>query len=114
MQVSVPNDNGVLDEGHRETLACFGRAHAKITFALCEDGQFRYGLSMTYSYGGFSMPISGSFQGFPSIEAARTAAIKAMLCRWQSPFPSDPASVREELRRLREQLEARLQQPSLF
>jgi len=114
MQVSHPNEHDVLPEGHSETLARHGRAHATITFALCEDGQFRYGLSMTYSYGGFSMPISGSCQGSPSIEAARSAAIEEMLSRWHSPFPSDPASVREELRRLREQLEAQLQQPSLF
>jgi hypothetical protein len=114
MQVSHPNEHGVLPEGHTETLARHGRAHVTITFALCDDGQFRYGLSMMYSHGGFSTPISGSCQGFSSIEAARTAAIERMLCRWHSPFPSDPASVHEELRKLREQLESHLRQPSLF
>jgi len=114
MQVSYPNEYGILPEGLSETLARHGRAHATINIALCEDGQFRYGMSLMYSHGGFSSPISASCQGFPSIEAARAAAIERMLSRWHSPFPSDPASVHDELRHLREQLEAHLRQPSLF
>ena len=114
MQVSIPNENGVLEEGLRETLARLGRAHATITIALCEDGHFRYGLEMMYSYGGFGFPIRVNGIGYPTMGEARLAAIERMLARMHRPFPSDPASVHEELRQLTEQLESRLRQPSLF
>lgn len=114
MQVSTPNENGVLDEGHRETVARLGRAHGTITIALCEDGLFRYGLEMMYSYGGFSFPIRVNDVGFAAMSEARLAGIEKMLARMHRPFPSDPASVHEELRQLTEQLESHLRQPSLF
>jgi len=114
MQVSRPNENGVLSEGCRETLARRGRAHASITIALCEGGQFRYGLDMLYSHGGFGFPIGINDEAFHSLASARNAAIEAMLRRFPRPFPSEPASVHEELRELREQLESHLRQPSLF
>lgn len=114
MQVSRPNEHGVLPESHRETLARRNRAHATITFALSEDGQIRYGLEMLYSYGGFAFPISAGDEGYPTLEAARVEAIEEMLRHWHRPFPSEPASVHEELRVLREEVESHLAQPSLF
>lgn len=114
MQVSQPNEHGVLPDGHRETLAQRGRSHATISIALCEDGLFRYGLDMMYSYGGFAFPISIDGEGFSSLAAARAAAIEAMLRHWHTPFPSDSASVQAELQALREQVENHLRQPSLF
>jgi hypothetical protein len=114
MQPSLPNENGALPAGHHETVARRGRSHATITFALCEDGLMRYGLDMMYSYGGFSFPIRDDDPGFPSLEAARLAAIEELLRQWHRPSPSDPASVQAELRDLREQAEAHLLQPSLF
>lgn len=114
MQISQPNEHGVLPECHRETLARHGRAQATITIALCEEGQFRYGLDMMYSHGGFSFPIGIRDESFGTLQAARTAAIEAMLLHLHKPFPSEPDSVHAELRDLRQQLEAQLRQPSLF
>lgn len=114
MQVSTPNDNGVIEEGHRETVAQRGRAHATITIALCEDGFFRYGLDMMYSYGGFGFPIRMDDESFASFATARNAALAAMLCHLPKAFPSEPAIVLEELRELRDQLEGHVRQPSLF
>jgi hypothetical protein len=114
MKTSIANACGVLETGHTECLARRGRAHATISFALCNDGKFRYGLNMMYSYGGFSSPIRADGSAFQSRIAARTAAIQEMLAAWHKPYPSDPVSVNHELRELREQAEGHLIQPSLF
>lgn len=114
MQVSIPDENGVLNEGHRETVARSGRAHATITIALCEDGLFRYGLEMMFSCGGFRFPIRNDDVGFTTMPEARLAAIEGMLRSMHRPFPSDPESVQQELRQITEQLESHLRQPSLF
>ncbi|MBX3436109.1 MAG: hypothetical protein KF861_01370 [Planctomycetaceae bacterium] len=114
MLISQPNEHGVLSEGHRELLASRGRFHATIKIALCDDGRFRYGLDMMYSYGGFAFPISIHDESFDSLAKARAAAIEAMLNHWPEAFPSEPASVHNELRDLREQVEGHLRQPSLF
>lgn len=114
MDVSHPNQHGVLPEGHRETIAQRGRFHATIRIALCEDGRFRYGLDMMYSYGGFSFPISIDDGSFDSLVSAREAAIETLLRHFPQPFHCDPASVHAELRDLREQVEGCLRQPSLF
>lgn len=114
MQVSHPNPHGVLPEGHREIVAQRGRSHATIRIALCEDGRFRYGLDMMYSYGGFSFPISIDDESFDSLASTRHAAIEALLRRFPQPFHSEPASVHAELRDLRGQVEGHLRQPSLF
>jgi len=114
MDVSHPNQHGVLPEGHREIIAQRGRSHATIRIALCEDGRFRYGLDMMYSYGGFCFPITIDDESFSSLASARDAAIEAMLRRFPQPFHSEPASVHAELRDLREQVTAHLLQPSLF
>lgn len=114
MQVSKPNHHGVLPEGHYEQVARHGRAFAAVSFALCEDGCYRYSVELHYSVGGFCGPITLDVQAFATLDAARTAALEELLRRWHKPFPSDPASVHEELRILRGQVEARLRQPSLF
>jgi hypothetical protein len=110
----MPNENGILNEGHRETVARFGRAHATITIALCDDGLFRHGLEMMYSYGGFGFPIRVNDIGYSTMPEAQVAATERMLARMHRPSPSDPDSVHEELRQLTEQLECYLRQPSLF
>jgi hypothetical protein len=69
---------------------------------------------MQYSYGGFSGPIWIESDGYPTAAGARTAGLEELLCRWYKPFPSDPQSAQDELRILREQIEAQLKQPSLF
>lgn len=114
MQVSRPNENGVLETGYREVVASRGRAYAAINIALREDGRYAYGLDMNYSHGGFSFPISDSGEAFATKEAARTAALNALLRHWHAPFPSEPQSVHDELRIMREQVESHLRQPSLF
>jgi len=111
---SQPNEHGVLPARQRGTLAQRGRSYAAITLALCDDGLYRYGLDVMYSLGGFGVPISATSQGFPTMDAARTAAIEYLLRHWHRPIPSDPASVRDELQALREQVEQHLRQPSLF
>jgi hypothetical protein len=114
MDVSHPNEHGVLTDGHREIIAQRGRSHATIRITLCEDGRFRYGLDMMYSYGGFSFPITIDDESFDSLPSAREAAIEAMLLRFPEPFHSEPASVHAELSDLREQVTAHFRQPSLF
>lgn len=114
MDVSQPNPHGVLPEGHHEIIAQRGRSHATIRIALCEDGRFRYGLDMMYSYGGFSFPITIDGESFDSLAATRHAAIETLLHRFPKAFHSEPASVHAELRDLHEQVIAHLRQPSLF
>lgn len=114
MQPSHPNEHGVFPIGHSETIARRGLAYVMLTFAMNQDGLVRYGLQLRYSYGGLSSPISIHRPSFETLEAARIAAIEDLLRFWHEPFPSAPASVRLELRDLREQVEAHLRQPSLF
>jgi hypothetical protein len=40
--------------------------------------------------------------------------MQALLKHWHTPFACDPASVHDKLRMLREQVLARLRQPTLF
>ncbi len=114
MEVSKPNENGVLDTGHREIVASHGRANAAIEFALSEDAHYRFSVEMHYSYGGFSGPICITDIGYRVLAEARTAALEYLLKRWHEPQRSYPASVHDELRMLREQVEGQLCQPSLF
>jgi hypothetical protein len=114
MQVSRPNENDVLETGCREVVASRGRAYAAISIALREDGRYAYGLDMNYSHGGFCFPITVTGESFATKEAARTAALAELLRHWYTPFPSEPQSVHDELRIMREQVQAHLRQPSLF
>lgn len=114
MEIGTPNEHGVINAACRERVARHGRAYAAVRLALCEDGLYRYGVEMHYSYGGFSTPISIHAQGFVTLDAARTAALEQLLRHWHMPFSSDPQSVHQELHRLREQVEVQLRQPSLF
>lgn len=114
MQPAKPNASGVVPDGCREVVARDGRAYAAVTTALCEDGLWRYGVDMRYAHGGFSIPICIHAQGVSTPEAARMAALERLLKAWHSPFPSDPETVRDQLAELRQQIEARMRQPSLF
>jgi hypothetical protein len=114
MNVSKPNEHGVLATERREVVATYGRFYAAVELALCEDGLYRFSVELFYSYGGFGGPISDTAQGFATEATARMAAIEELLRKWHRPFPSDPATVQAELRILREQVEAHLSQPSLF
>jgi hypothetical protein len=114
MDISKPNMHGVLPEGLHDVVTRRNRAYAAVNIALCEDGLYRMSVEMRYSHGGFSGPITIDGPGYPTIDAARTAGLEELLRRWHAPFPSDPQSVRDELADLRRQVEAHLQQPSLF
>jgi hypothetical protein len=114
MDVSSANENGVVAKDTHEVIARIGRCYAAVNLALCEDGLYRYSVEMQYSYGGFSGPIWIESEGYPTASAARTAGLEELLHRWYKPFPSDPQSAQDELRILREQIEAQLKQPSLF
>jgi hypothetical protein len=104
MQVSHPNEHGVPPEGHCEIVASRGRSYASIRIAVCVDGQFRYGLDVMYSHGGFCSPICANSDGYPTLAAARTAAIEQMLRQWHTPFPSEPESIRVELPEIRREV----------
>ena len=114
MNTSKPNENGVLEEGRREIVARHGRACAVVNIARCEDGRYRHGMEMWYSHGGFSSPISAHSEGFATIGEARRAGLEDLLRQWHEAWPSEPKSVHDELRVMREQIEAQLCQPSLF
>ncbi len=114
MELSHPSALGTYEPGFTETVATYGRWYAAIEVAQCEDGLYRFSTSMQYSYGGFCGPIFAASEGFPTIVVARTAALEDLLAHWHKPFPSEPESVHDELRIMREQIEASLRQPSLF
>ncbi|MBX3396717.1 MAG: hypothetical protein KF841_15275 [Phycisphaerae bacterium] len=114
MQPSKPNAYGVLEPSLREVVATRGRAFAAVNIALCDDGMYRFGVEMHYAYGGFTFPISIEGPGYATIDAARTAAMECLLRSWHTPIPSDPDIVRAELFEMRQQIEARMRQPSLF
>ena len=114
MDIAKPNAHGVLPEGQRETVASRGRAYAAISFALGEDGKYRYGVELHYSIGGVMTPIRADDEGFATLDAARTAGLMELLRSWHEPNPSDANSVREELADMRRQIESHLRQPTLF
>jgi hypothetical protein len=114
MEISYPNDNGVLASGYTEVVARLGRSYATIEFALGEDGRYRYSVSLRYSYGGFGGPICADGKSFAEIREARNAGMEELLRRWHEPYSSDPQSVHDELRLMREQVEDQLRQPSLL
>jgi hypothetical protein len=102
------------DDMHFEklTVAKHGREYAAVRIVPCEDEQFRYGVDLHYSHGGFSFPIRGD--GFASLEQAKAAGIETLLRNMHKPFPSDPDSVKEELRQITQQLQDQLKQPAFL
>lgn len=115
MEISQPNEFGVMRPYHEEIVARHGeRYYAAVNVALCEDGLYRMSTSMMYSYGGFCGPVFMESEGFATLSAAIDAGLNDLLHRWHKPFPSEPQSVHDELDGMRQQIEARLRQPSLF
>ena len=114
MEISRPNENGVLVPTTREIVAWHGRSYAAVHIALCEDGLYRQNVSLCYSHGGFGGPISTGAIGHASFADARTAGMKELLCVWAILLPSDPKSVHEELAELRQQIADQLQQPTFL
>lgn len=114
MEISKPNDNGVLPASNETIVARRGRSTASIRIALCDDGLYRQSVDLSYSYGGFCGPIHIDGIGYPTLAAATTAGLEEILRRWPTRFPSDPQSVQTELSELRRQIEDRLYQPQLF
>lgn len=115
MEISKPNQYGAMKAGYEEVVARHGdRYFAGVNVALCEDGLYRQSTSMMYSYGGFSGPVFMSTRGYGSIGAAIDAGLDELLRHWHKPFPSEPQSVHDELNDMRQQIESRLRQPTLF
>lgn len=115
MEISKPNEYGAMRAGHKEIVARHGeRFYAAINIALSEDGLYRQSTSMMYSYGGHSSPVFLSTPGHYTLAEAIDAGLDELLGRWHTPFPSEPQSVHVELNNLRQQIEARRRQPSLF
>ena len=114
MTMSHPNENGVYPATSAEIVARHGRSFAEIRFAYCDDGRYRYSLSVQYSYGGFGGPISERGLSYVTLAEARSAALQELLSRWPTWHTAEPASIHDELRRMREQVAAQLRQPSLF
>lgn len=98
----------------REAIAHCQRSYAAIDLCHCDDGFYRFGLDLSYSYGGFGMPISKASEGFVTERDAREAGIAALLQRFPIAWSSEPHSVHEELRLMKEQIQRHLRQPCLF
>ena len=111
---SPRNENGVYTEYETEIVARHNRAYASIDIARCEDGRYRFSVGVSYSYGGFSGPITDRGDGFEQIDDARRAAISELLKRFPMPWPSDPYSVQMELEAMRKQIVDLVRQPTLF
>jgi hypothetical protein len=114
MTPSIPNENGVYEPTHVEIVAACGRAHAEIRIALCDDGLYRFATAYEYSYGGALSPISEHGDDYPTLKAARVAAIDSLHRYWPKASPTAPASVHKELRDMRAQIEQRVEQPSFL
>jgi hypothetical protein len=114
MDISIPNEYGCLEVGCTEVVTKLGPSSAEVNIALSEDGRYRYSVSVKYSYGGFGGPVTADGESFADVQAARTAGMEELLHRWPKALPTDPSSVHDELRLMREQIESQLQQPSLF
>lgn len=114
MEPSTRNEHGVYTKTTVEIVAQHDRSSAEIRLAYCDDGQYRFALSVHYSYGGFGAPVTDANGAWPSLTAARMAGLEALLARWPTAFTSEPGSVHEELRSMREQVASRLSQPTLF
>jgi len=109
-----PNENGVYEPEIVAEVARRGRAYASVEIAECQDGLYRYALSMMYSTGGFGEPITDHGKGWNSAQAAKEAGIVDLLKRWPKGWPSDPQSMHDELREMKASVEAVFSQPTLF
>lgn len=114
MEVSKPNEFGVLSPGHQEIVARCGGSYAAVNLALGDDGFFRVGIECRYSRGGLGIPIFADAPGFLTVPAAITAGMQKLLRQWRFPDPSESHTVQHELTDMRRQIEARLRQPTLF
>jgi hypothetical protein len=114
MQPSATNDAGVLVGYITETVAKHRHSVAEVRIAMGNDQRYRFGISLSYSYGGFGFAPSADAESHASYAQALDAGLQSLLKHWHTPFRSDPASVHEELTQLREQILARLRQPTLF
>jgi hypothetical protein len=112
--MKTPNENGVYEPDTCEELAQCDRSYAAIKICQCDDGLFRYALDVTYSYGGFSGPISDHCDGYTDYKLAKDTGLKELLHRFPKAWESDPQSVRDELRHMKAQLEQHFRQPTLF
>jgi hypothetical protein len=112
--MKTANEHGAYEGGSVEELARRGRSYAVISICQCEDGLFRYGLDVMYSYGGFAFPISSSQKGFASASAAEEAGIIELLKRFPKAWENEPQSVHDELWDMKAQIEQNFCQPSLF
>jgi hypothetical protein len=114
LPISSANEFGVLEVTRTDVVAQHGRSYAAIKIARGNDGFYRYGLDLMYSYGGFGWSPHAADDGYATVNAATEAAIDELLRRWPKAFCSEPQSVREELSAMRSQAESHLRQPSLF
>jgi hypothetical protein len=113
MQPSAMNC-GVLTDYTTESVATIGHSTAEVNIALGDGQRYRFGVSLSYSYGGFGFAPAADAESYSTYAQALDAGLQALLKHWHTPFRGDPASVHQELRMLREQVLARLRQPSLF
>lgn len=114
LPISTANQCGVLVATRRDVVASRGRSYAAIKLARGEDGFYRYGLDLMYSYGGFGWSPHATDEGYATLNAATDAAIDELLRRWPKAFAQEPQGVHVELSEMRSQVESRLRQPSLF
>lgn len=114
MEISKPNEWGAMKAGHEDIVARRGRWFAKVKVALCEDGLYRQSTSMQYSYRGHGGPVFTSTPGYRTLAEAIDAGIDELLEKWPRHCHGEPQSANDERDALRQQVEARRCQPSLF
>ncbi|OJW20398.1 MAG: hypothetical protein BGO51_08075 [Rhodospirillales bacterium 69-11] len=111
--MNAPNENGCYAAEVIEELARLGCSYAAVKLCQCEDGLYRYALSLQYSYGGFGGPIFASSEGYATQREAVDAAIEELMVTFPKGL-NHPESMRNELRQLKAQIEQRFDQPTLF
>lgn len=114
MEISKPNEWGAMEASHAETVARYGRCSASADVALCEDGLYRQSASIMYSYIGHASPVFMSTSSYSTLAEAIDAGIDELLETWLGHHHWEPKSAQDELVALRQQIEARRRQPSLF
>jgi hypothetical protein len=109
-----PNQHGVYKPDTTIEFARRRRSYVQARIALCDDGRYRFGLTIHTSYSGRSSPISQHSPGYATCRLGEEAALAEALTSFPKPFPGDPAAVRAELAALAADLRAQHLQPSLF